>query len=108
MYASLLDAYPVESFRFSITTDTSFTFYWRPPSIGAQLTINYLVRCDPVMLEVPTRQRSLEATHNLAVVSDLHPGTSYNCSIFTSGAQGNSEPRSHIITTPDARKTVTT
>jgi hypothetical protein len=94
-------AYPVERFWSSRTTGTSITFYWSPPSIGAHLTMNYHLKCDPLLIELPIRQALVSATSTSAVITDLHPGNIYNCSIFTVGPLGNSEPKSRNITTPE-------
>ncbi|CAI8023704.1 Down syndrome cell adhesion molecule-like protein 1 homolog [Geodia barretti] len=94
-------AYPVERLWSSRTTGTSITFYWSPPSIGAHLTMNYHLKCDPLLIELPIRQALVSATSTSAVITDLHPGNIYNCSIFTVGPLGNSEPKSHNITTPE-------
>ena len=98
-----IDAYPVASFWSSLSTRTSFSFFWAAPSTGAQFTQNYHVRCDPQLIdELPTRQSIVPASQSSAVVTDLHPGTRYNCSIFTEGALGLSAPKSTSIIIPDA------
>ena len=85
-YDSLnVDAYPVEGFWSRLTTGTSFTFYW--------------------MIAAPFRQAIVQAASTSAVLTDLHPGTNYNCSIFTVGPLGISAPKSHNITTPEAGET---
>ena len=104
-YDSLnVDAYPVEGFWSRLTTGTSFTFYWTPPNIGAYLTNDHHLKCDPLTIEVQFRQAIVQATSTSAVLTDLHPGTNYNCSIFTVGPLGISAPKSHNITTPEAGK----
>ena len=53
------------------------------------------------MIKVPTRHVLVSAADISAVVTDLHPGTNYNCSVFTIGSQGNSELTVLNITTPE-------
>ena len=67
--------------------------------------MNYHLKCDPLLIELPIRQALVSATSTSAVITDLHPGNIYNCSIFTVGPLGNSEPKSHNITTPEIGKT---
>ncbi|CAI8025893.1 Receptor-type tyrosine-protein phosphatase delta [Geodia barretti] len=47
-------------------------------------------------------QALVQAANTSAVITDLHPGAIYNCSIFTVGPLGNSEPKSQNITTLEA------
>lgn len=97
----IVDAYPVENFRSRARTDTSFTFSWTAPRIGARFIVNYRIVCEPLMLLLLTRQSIVRASRTSAVM-DFHPGTSYNCSIFTVGQYGTSEPQLNTISTPEA------
>ena len=54
------------------------------------------------MIKVPTRHVLVSAARTSAVVTELHPGTSYKCSVFTLGSHGNSELTVLNITTPEA------
>ena len=102
----MIDAYPVERFWSEYVTNTSFGLYWDSPTIGADLTLEYSLECDPLLIEVSTNQTTVPASVSSVVLTDLHPGTRYNCSIVTTGALGSSEPVSLIILTPEAGEPV--
>ena len=93
------DAYPVE--RLWSETNTSFVaFYWVGPRTGAHLALEYNLTCQQI--EDSTNQTTIvPASQSSVVLTDLYPGTRYNCSIVTTGALGNSEPVSAIILTPE-------
>ena len=100
----MIDAYPVE--RFWSENKSFVAFYWDSPTIGAHLTLEYNLECEPILIEVSTNQTTVPASVSSVVLTDLHPGTRYNCSIVTTGALGSSEPVSVIILTPDAGESV--
>ena len=102
----VIDAYPVEKFWSENVTNTFFGLYWVGPTIGADLTLEYSVECDPLLIEVSTNRTTVPASVSSVVLTDLHPGTRYNCSIVTTGALGSSEPVSLIILTPEAGEPV--
>ena len=102
----VIDAYPVERFWSENVVNTSFGLYWVGPTIGAHLTLEYNLECDPLLIEVSTNQTTVPASVSSVVLTYLHPGTRYNCSIVTTGALGSSEPVSVIILTPDAGEPV--
>ena len=56
------------------------------------------------MIDVSWHQLNVPAMNTSAVLTGLHPGTSYYCSIFTVGPRGRSEPKSHTIDTAEAGK----
>ena len=102
----VIDAYPVERFRSENVANTSFCLYWVGPTIGAQLSLEYSLECEPLLIEISTNQTTVPASVSSVVLTDLHPGTRYNCSIVTTGALGSSEPVSLIILTPEAGEPV--
>ena len=102
----VIDAYPVERFWSQNVVHTSLGLYWDSPTIGADLTLEYSLECEPLLIEVSTNQTTVPASVSSVVLTDLHPGTRYNCSIVTTGALGNSEPVSLIILTPEAGEPV--
>ena len=102
----VIDAYPVERFWSEYVTNASLGLYWVGPTIGAHLTLEYNLECDPLLIEVSTNQTTVPASVSSVVLTDLHPGTRYNCSIVTTGALGSSEPVSVIILTPEAGEPV--
>ena len=102
----MIDAYPVERFWSENVVNTSLGLYWVGPTIGADLTLEYSLECDSLLIEVSTNQTTVPASVSSVVLTDLHPGTRYNCSIVTTGALCNSEPASVIILTPEAGESV--
>ena len=102
----VIDAYPVERFWSENVVNTSLGLYWVGPTIGAHLTLEYNLECDPLLIEVSTNQTTVPASVSSVVLTDLHPGTRYNCSIVTTGALGSSEAVSLIILTPEAGEPV--
>ena len=102
----MIDAYPVERFWSEYVVHTSFGLYWVGPTIGAHLTLEYSLECEPLLIEVSTNQTTVPASVSSVVLTALHPGTRYNCSIVTTGALGSSEPVSVIIHTPEAGEPV--
>ena len=82
----VIDAYPVERFWSEYVTNASLGLYWVGPTIGAHLTLEYNLECDPLLIEVSTNQTTVPASVSSVVLTDLHPGTRYNCNIVTTGA----------------------
>lgn len=99
----LIGASQVEDFGSRPVNTTSVILYWTAPSIIPHLAVKYNLRCNPIIIKVPSHEMVVPANLTAAVITDLHPGTSYNCSIFiTVNLQGMSEPQSIITTTPEA------
>ena len=94
-------AYPVEAFEVRYTSDTSLTFSWRQPSIGAHLTTGYNLTCVPLLTGIPSPQSLplLEPTRSSATLSGFFSGVRYNCSISTISQRGSSLPLSLTLST---------
>ena len=85
---------------------SSHFFWFVYTGLVPDLTLEYSLECDPLLIEVSTNQKTVPASVSSVVLTDLRPGTRYNCSIVTTGALGSSEPVSVIILTPDAGEPV--
>ena len=95
-------AYPVEEFEATVTTQTSFIFFWSPPSIAAHLTMGYRLMCTPLLQGISTPEAlMLGPTATTVTVTGLHFGVTYNCSIFTIGSEGSSQPQTLTRTTAE-------
>ena len=94
-------AYPVEAFEVRYTSDTSVTFSWSQPSIGAHLTTGYNLTCVPLLTGIPFPQSLplLAPTRSSATLSGFFSGVRYNCSISTISQRGSSLPLSIILST---------
>ena len=94
-------AYPVEAFEVRYTSDTSLTFSWRQPSIGAHLTTGYNLTCVPLLTGIPFPQSLplLAPTRSSATLSGFFSGVRYNCSISTISQRGSSLPVSLNLST---------
>ncbi|CAI8048273.1 Netrin receptor DCC [Geodia barretti] len=94
-------AYPVEAFEVRSTSDTSLTFSWRQPSIGAHLTTGYNLTCVPLLSGIPSPQSLplLAPTRSSATLSGFFSGVRYNCSISTISQRGSSLPVSLTLYT---------
>ena len=93
-------AYPVEEFEGGMPSSTSLTFFWRPPSIAANLTTGYRLTCSPLLEGIPTPEGlMLGPAATTANVTGLYPGVTYNCSIVTVSHKGSSLPRSVTLAT---------
>ena len=100
------DAYPVEEFKGKLSTSgISFIFTWAPPRIGARLTTHYDLTCVPLFQRIPPPPvLSLANSETTVETSGLYSGITYNCSIFTVTAEGSSQPKHLIISTPEIGK----
>ena len=93
-------AYPVGAFEAEMTSSTSLTFSWRPPSIAAKLTTGYRLTCSPLLEGIPTPEDlMLGPAATTANVTGLYSGVTYNCSIVTVSHEGSSLPTSVKFTT---------
>ena len=91
---SLLGAHPVEDFKNTAVSESSFSFSWSQPSIAGNLTTGYNLTCVPLLTGIPLPQslQLLAPTATSATVAGLRSGVTYNCSIFTITDQGHSQP----------------
>ena len=98
-------AYPVEKFKGALSSGTSFNFSWSPPSIAAELTTGYSLKCAPLLAGIPALQAlTIAPANTTAVVYGLKPGVTYDCSITTITDAGSSEPQTLTLTTPEIGK----
>ena len=100
------DAYPVKVFNGEVSlSGISFIFTWEPPSIGARLTTHYDLTCVPLIQRIPTPPvLSLSNTKISVEMGGLYSGVTYNCSISTVTAEGSSQPKHLILSTPEIGK----
>ena len=76
------------------SSETSLSFSWSPPSIGAHLTTGYRLTCVPLLVGIPTPDvLILEAGTTSAIMTGLYSGVTYDCSIITISAEGSSQPQ---------------
>ena len=97
------DAYPVELFTGKVSpSGTSFAFSWSHPSIGASITTSYNLIYIPLLLEIPSPNPILLSSNTTsAVLTGLHPGVGYNCSIYTATTNAFSQPQTLYLRTPE-------
>ena len=92
----------MSQFDGSVSSGTSFTFFWTAPSIAAHLTTAYILTCLPLLAGIQTPPSlTLDPTDSAATLGGLYSGVGYNCSITTISDEGPSEPESMILTTPE-------
>ena len=97
------DAYPVKVFNGEVSlSGISFIFTWEPPSIGARLTTHYDLTCVPLIQRIPTPP--VPNTKISVEMGGLYSGVTYNCSISTVTAEGSSQPKHLILSTPEIGK----
>ena len=93
----------MEDFEGIVSSSTSFNFTWSAPNTG---NIGYSLRCVPLLDGIPVPEADLLAPNvTSAVVTGLHSGVTYDCSITTITARGRSEPLSVNLTTTEIGKT---
>ena len=100
-------AYPVEEFEVTMSSGTSLTFSWNPPSVAAQLTTGYRLTCAPLLegISAPNTLR-LGPRNVRAAVAGLNPGVTYNCSIVTVSHEGSSQPQTLTTSTTESGKLI--
>ena len=82
-----------------------FIFTWGHPRIGTRLTTHYDLTCIPLLQGIPTPPAlSLSDTETAVEMSGLYSGVTYNCSIYTVTAEGSSQPKHLIISSPEIGK----
>ena len=73
---------------------TSLSFSWDPPSAGAELTTGYTLTCIPLLRGILVPQPlDLNDNATFVVVTGLHPGVVYKCSIATVSSEGFSQSK---------------
>ena len=98
-------AYPVEVFEVTMSSETSLTFSWSPPSVTAQLTTGYMLTCVPLLEGISTPKSTvLGPRDTTAIVTGLDSGVTYNCSIVTVSREGSSQPRTLTPSTTESGK----
>ena len=85
------------------SSNSSLTLSWEPPTQGHDLSTGFRLTCTPLLVGIPP-PRSLNSTGgdftNLTL-SGLYSGVSYNCSVVTLTAEGESESRNIVQTTEE-------
>ena len=100
-------AYPVEVFEVTMSSETSLTFSWSPPSVAAQLTTGYMLTCMPLLKGISTpKSTMLGPRDTTATVTGLDSGVTYNCSIITISHEGSSQPRTLTPSTTESGKLI--
>ena len=102
MKLNITEVLPVEEFEGMVSSGTSFTFSWSPPSIAPHLTTGYKLVCVPSLAGIPTPAALMlgpEATS--ADVTGLYSGVTYDCSISTISDEGSSQPQSLTLSVPE-------
>ena len=95
-----IDAHPVEAFKVMALSTTSANFTWNVPITRPNLITGYSLRCIPLLAGIPALESQMvDSDLTSAVITGLHPGVPYDCSITTNTAGGHSQPRSINLTT---------
>jgi len=78
-------------FQITEVTTTSLSFSWLEPTTPNGAITRYQLSCQPLLLVIPTPELlNPGPTARMAVLADLHPGVSYNCSIGAWNSAGQS------------------
>ena len=81
-------------------SETSLAFFWKPPTIAANLTTGYRLMCSPLLEGIPIPEGlMLGPAATTANVTGLYSGVTYNCSIVTLSHEGSSLPTTVLSTT---------
>ena len=94
------DAHPIEEFGGMVLSGTSFNLSWSAPNIEADFITGYTLMCVSLLAEVSSPEPlMIDSPVIFAIVTGLHPGVTYNCTITTITPGGSSQPLSVSLTT---------
>ena len=99
----ITDAYPVEDVAVAFSSSSALELTWGPPKHGANLTIAFVLTCTPLLegIPVPESVRTSSGGEMTLSLAELYPGVSYNCSVVTVTAEGQSQPVSKVQATEE-------
>ena len=78
-------------FQITAVTTNTLSFSWQEPTNPNGNIASYEIRCQPLLLDIPTPEPLISGpTNRMTVLPDLNSGVRYNCSIGAMNSAGQS------------------